>query len=268
MNIIQRFIPASNTKTRPGIKMTPKYITIHETDNTAPRANAEAHARLQESGNDRTASWHLTVDDQYAIQSIPFDEVAWHAGDGRGPGNMTSIALEICVNSDGDYKKAVANAAEVTRQLMQQFNIPVSNVVQHNHWSGKNCPYIMRSGKAGVTWNDFLNLLKVPAPAAKNGWVKDNNIWYFYKNGQLVKNDWVKHTDGKWYYLKADGKMAAAEWVRWKEKWYYLKADGSMATGVVEDKGKLYYLNNDGSMIADTKVNVTLKADKSGALRP
>ena len=77
MNIIQRFIPASNTDTRPGIKMVPKYITIHETDNPNPGADAEAHARLQERGNDRSASWHLQIDDHEAIQSIPFNEVAW-----------------------------------------------------------------------------------------------------------------------------------------------------------------------------------------------
>jgi glucan-binding YG repeat protein len=122
----------------------------------------------------------------------------------------------------------------------------------------------------------------------KNGWLKENNVWYYYKNGVLVKNDWAKDRKGLWYYLGAEGKMAADEWVKWKDKWYYLgsdgamktgwlkykdkwyylKADGSMATGAIEDKGKLYYLNNDGSMIADTKVNVTLKADKNGELRP
>lgn len=161
MIITQRFIPVSNKETRSGIKMTPTYITIHETDNTGFKANAEAHARLQESGNSRQASWHLQVDDTQAIQSIPLDEVAWAAGDGpNGPGNLTSIHLEICVNSDGDFKKAVNNSAEVTKQLMKQFNISIDHVVQHNHWSGKNCPNIIRSGKAGITWDDFINLLK------------------------------------------------------------------------------------------------------------
>ena len=46
--------------TRPGIKMNPEYITIHETDNTAKGANDEAHARLQYNGNSRQASWHFS----------------------------------------------------------------------------------------------------------------------------------------------------------------------------------------------------------------
>jgi hypothetical protein len=159
MNVVQRLIPEKFKDTRPGLKLVPKFITIHETDNTGLKANAEAHARLQENGNTRQASWHVQVDDTQAIQSIPFDEVAWAAGDGaNGPGNRTSIHIEICVNKDGNYQKAVQNAAEVTRQLMSQFNISLTNVVQHNHWSGKNCPSIMRSGTAGITWNDFINL--------------------------------------------------------------------------------------------------------------
>ncbi|MBO0961652.1 N-acetylmuramoyl-L-alanine amidase [Neobacillus sp. MM2021_6] len=161
MNIIQRFIPASNKETRPGIKMTPKYITIHETDNPGAGADANAHAQLQERGNDRAASWHLQIDDQEAIQSIPFTEVAYAAGDGKnGPGNTLSIHIEIAVNSDGDFQKAVSNTAEVTKQLMVQFNIPLSNVVQHNHWTGKNCPRYLRSGEKGITWSNFIAMLE------------------------------------------------------------------------------------------------------------
>ncbi|WP_160722741.1 N-acetylmuramoyl-L-alanine amidase [Bacillus sp. USDA818B3_A] len=161
MNIIQQLIPASNKDTRPGIRMVPKYITIHETDNPSPGADAEAHARLQQRGNDRSASWHLQIDDSEAIQSIPFNEVAWAAGDGRnGKGNSSSIHIEICVNSDGDFRQAVENAAEVTKQLMSTYKIPLANVVQHNRWSGKNCPRNLRNGAKGVTWSDFLNLVK------------------------------------------------------------------------------------------------------------
>lgn len=80
MEIKQKLISKNNTNTRPGIKMDPQWITIHETDNTSKGADAEAHARLQASGNSRTASWHYTVDDHEIWQSIPDNEVAWHAG--------------------------------------------------------------------------------------------------------------------------------------------------------------------------------------------
>lgn len=39
-------------------------------------------------------------------------------------------------------------------------NTQTSKVVQHNHWSGKNCPRNLRSGSKGVTWKSFINKVK------------------------------------------------------------------------------------------------------------
>ncbi|WP_202776675.1 peptidoglycan recognition protein family protein [Heyndrickxia vini] len=167
MKINQKFIPVSNTFTRPGIKMDPEYITIHETDNTSRGADDVAHANLQYKGNTRQASWHFQVDEDSIYQSLPTNEVGWHAGDGYGLGNMKSIAIEICVNSDGDFKKAVDNTVWLTNHLMNEHSIPVSNVVQHNHWSGKNCPRYLRSGEKGITWEDFLDKVKAGASPSK-----------------------------------------------------------------------------------------------------
>ncbi len=140
MNIIQDFIPASNGN-RPGYALTPTYITIHETANTSAGADAAMHARYVK--NPTTAvSWHFTVDDGQTIyQHLPLNENGWHAGDGgSGTGNRQSIGIEICVNRDGDFQQAMRNAAQLTRQLMDQFQVPLDRVVAHQHWSGKRCP--------------------------------------------------------------------------------------------------------------------------------
>lgn len=174
MKINQLLIPKSKTKTRPGIKMTPKYITIHETGNSNKGANANAHARLQYNGNSRQASWHFQVDDKEIWQSLPTNEVGWHAGDGRGPGNMSSIAIEICVNSDGNFAKARANAAWLVAKLMKDHKIPIKNVVQHHKWSGKNCPQKIRTD--GL-WSSFIKQVeeeykKMTAPKSEPGRTK------------------------------------------------------------------------------------------------
>ncbi len=158
VKIIEMLIPKSNTFTRPGIKMKPKYITIHETDNTNVRANALAHAKLQQNGNRRQASWHLQVDDEAEVyQSLPFNEIGFHAGDGKGKGNRASIGIEICVNKDGNYKIAVANAIKVIKYLIKQYpTITDVEVVQHNKWSGKNCPRHLRAGDWGINWKEFI----------------------------------------------------------------------------------------------------------------
>ncbi|AXH71090.1 putative endolysin [Bacillus phage BSP38] len=136
---------------------TKQYIVIHETANTKAGADAENHAKLQRNGNSRDASWHYTVDDKEAVQSFPDNVKCWHAGSSY---NNNSIGIEICVNSDGNFKQAVKNAAELTKSLMQKYGIPKSHVITHREASGwKDCPHNLRSGAKGVTWNDFLKML-------------------------------------------------------------------------------------------------------------
>src|SRR5699024_3965987 len=103
------------------------------------------------------ASWHYTVDDKEVVKSFEDTAQCWHAGDAKY--NRESIGIEICVNSDGDFKKAVDNAVELTRYLMRKYGIPASNVIQHNQASGKDCPRYLRSGAKGITWEAFKSAL-------------------------------------------------------------------------------------------------------------
>lgn len=135
-------------------------ITIHMTGNTGKGADAQAHANLQSNLNSRQASWHYTVDDKEVIQSFEDNAQCWHATDGRGPGNLTSLAIEICVNSDGNYKKALDNAVKLVQHLLKKHNLTADKVYQHNHWYPKNCPAQLRAGKDGITWNDFIKMIK------------------------------------------------------------------------------------------------------------
>ena len=94
----------------------------------------------------RGAWIEITVDDHAIVQHLPDYETAYHAGDGKdGPGNTTSIGIEICVNAGGDFEAAKANAAALVRLLMEEHGIPLDNVVQHNRWNGKDCPKTIRA---------------------------------------------------------------------------------------------------------------------------
>jgi N-acetylmuramoyl-L-alanine amidase len=64
---------------------------------------------------------------------------------------MKSIGCEVCENDDGDLAKAEDNAAELIANLMQQYGIPIDNVVPHQHWSGKYCP-----DKILPHWGEFI----------------------------------------------------------------------------------------------------------------
>ena len=147
-----------DTKSKYGIKNPKNYITIHETGNTNETANAQAHANLQKRGY--PASWHYQIDQDEIIQSFPHNYQLWHAGDGKGKGNMESIAIEMCVNTGNDYIKTIKNTVALIKKIIAEENIPIENIVQHNYWSKKNCPFLLRNNHRGINWNQFINLIK------------------------------------------------------------------------------------------------------------
>lgn len=183
----EMIVPKGNENIRPGYAMEPKYITIHETANTSKGANALNHAKYldnQARGNtDRSASWHFTVDDKEIYQHLPLNEVGWHAGDKTG--NYESIGIEIAVNSDGNYTKAVENARKLAAFLMNELNISLDHVQKHQFWSGKNCPaFMIQRGQ----WDAFL---------------KGTNAYYNENRKDVIPPPEVPHekddiTDG-WY---------------------------------------------------------------------
>lgn len=148
MTTIEEQPVESRSHTWPGTNQATK-ITVHETANTNRGAGAQAHANLQSNGNVRKASWHIQVDDAEAIRSFPDDVRCWHAGRDA----EDSLGLEICVNSDGDYDKALENAADVVRQWRAKHDLGRDDVVDHHYWTGKNCPTKLRSSG---DWDAFV----------------------------------------------------------------------------------------------------------------
>lgn len=147
---------------------TKEYIIIHETANTSKGANAQAHANLQSNGNSRSASWQYQCGSDGIIQSFSDDTQCWAASNEYY--NKNGINIEICVNSDGDYIKAVGYAIELTKYLMKRYNIPAKNVIQHHETSGgKDCPRYLRAGNKGITWTQFKTKLtgKSDQPVSK-----------------------------------------------------------------------------------------------------
>ena len=152
------FNPRSPCGERPGVNPADG-ATIHETGNFAQGADAAAHASWLKSDDaeDKRISYHYTVDDHSIVQHLPDRETAYHAGDGAdGPGNTTTIGIEICVNKGGDFDRAKANAASLVRLLMAEHGFPLERVVQHHHWSGKDCPKTIRATPGA--WEAFLDL--------------------------------------------------------------------------------------------------------------
>ena len=122
-------------------KMIPEYLTIHSTGNLNSTAQNERD-NLNRTSNTSSTGFHIVVDDTQAIECIPLDMVAFHAGDGaNGTGNTKSIGLEIC--ESGDRNKTIENAVEVAAKILHERNWGIDKLKRHYDWSGKNCPRIL-----------------------------------------------------------------------------------------------------------------------------
>lgn len=135
----------------------PVYIVIHDTGNKAKGSDAEAHFKYFNGGN-RNSSADFFVDGEKIIRVNDYTKYCtWHVGDGKGKygiTNQNSVGIEICVNADGDYEKAVANAVNLTKKLMKELNIPAERVIRHYDASHKCCPASM-SGNNWHKWEEF-----------------------------------------------------------------------------------------------------------------
>lgn len=134
-----------------------KYIVIHETSNESKGAGAQTHANLQSRGF--SASWHYSVGSDGIYQSFEDTAQTWHAGSPSY--NKSSIGIEMCVNSDGDYKKTVDTTIELVKHLMKKHNILPTNVIPHQKTStwNKICPRYLLGGSRYINWNTFIKRL-------------------------------------------------------------------------------------------------------------
>ena len=136
---------------RPQTPNSCKYITVHDTANKSRGADAAAHAKYIKRISDLT-SWHYTVDDKVIYQHLPDNEKSYHTSSATA--NESSIAIELCVNTDGDFERTKANAAWLIQMLISKYGIPAKNILAHRDWTGKEYPASLR----GKDWDLFLQM--------------------------------------------------------------------------------------------------------------
>lgn len=160
---------------RPGVAMEPSYLTIHSTGNPSSTAINERNW-LTNPENTKTASWHIVVDENVAIEAIPTSEMAWHAGDGKnGKGNRESISIEIC--ESGNREKTVGNAAKLAAKILYENSWGVERLKRHYDWSGKHCPRIF-SDNNWEEWYRFKDIVSYELEQLFiSPWAKDAVDW-------------------------------------------------------------------------------------------
>lgn len=148
-----------------------KYIAIHY---TAGASSKQGSARnCKKVFESRKASADFAVDDVEIVQFNPDlkNNYCWAVGDTKNmfslggnlygvATNKNTISIEICSNlkygTSAKYPnhsgwtftgESLRNAAELTKILMEKYNIPIERVIRHYDVSGKMCPGV-------IGWND------------------------------------------------------------------------------------------------------------------
>jgi N-acetylmuramoyl-L-alanine amidase len=216
---VQIVQPSGVKNVRTLMKMTEVIgITNHNTGNSAPTAGDELHAKwLQnvENADKQYVSVHLFVDQDSITQTVPLDEVCYHAGDGSGNGNRKTISIEICENAN--VLKAEDNAKKLNAALLLTY--PNLKIYKHQDWSGKYCPHVLLDRPNG--WANFIAdinaYVKGSAPSTSQTVPSGNSVnitgvVYGYKTAADALNDrnrattipvgtypvMIKHSSGAW----------------------------------------------------------------------
>lgn len=181
----------------------PKHIVVHCTGNPRKGANAGAHFNYWNSGYVGQSA-DFVVDDKEALQINDYTKYfTWHCGDGKGKNGITngnSIGVEICINEDGDFSKAVSNAVALIRKLKSTTGI--ESVVRHYDASGKICPAEFYDGGTWEGWKEFLKRVN----SAEELTTPNDIVWELSHRGIVLDakgmlDEMNEHPNGRLYWL-------------------------------------------------------------------
>ena len=99
------------------------------------------------------------------------------------------------------------------------------------------------------TWkyvNDQWKYQRGTNKFAYNEWIKDNGKYYYIGNDGIMKTGW-QQVNNQWYYMDQTGVMQTGWFKDTDGKWYYLYANGSMAADTTVDG---YHLSKSGAWIS------------------
>lgn len=167
--LIIDLLPIKRNTRSGAARQLPGYWVQHETGNPRPGADAEMHNRYLHNIPDGTfVSFHFAVDDGVIYQMVPVDEVTWQAADGAGPGNMSGISCELCINAGINTAKARNNAEALAGGIMKALGMGVDRVKRHWDFNEgtidrHHCPDQMMNENY---WPTFVaNVGKIISPA-------------------------------------------------------------------------------------------------------
>ncbi|MDY0063761.1 MAG: InlB B-repeat-containing protein [Bacilli bacterium] len=104
-------------------------------------------------------NWKIGTNNHYYIGTTYFttSQVTRGVIASRG-GNNNSTGIEMCVNTSGDIIDTWQRTAKLVAGLLIDHQLGLDRVVQHNTFSGKNCPQSLRMSDY---WETFMQMVEL-----------------------------------------------------------------------------------------------------------
>lgn len=198
-----------------------------------------------------TSSYDLNVGNDVSditIKAVPEDDTYTVTIDGTTVDDSDNYKNTVSLN---EGKNTILVEIQDDNNEYRAYTL---NITRSNNSSTTSTSTTTGTNTATTTPNTATNVSTNNIIA--NKWVQVNGAWqYNDSTGKPIKNIWFYDKNyGKYYYLQADGNMAAG-WLNSNGKWYYLGSDGAMKIGWQLVGGAWYYLDSQGIMACNTTVN-------------
>lgn len=269
----------SNSSLVDYIKMSPHYdsregtpitdITIHH------MAGNLTVYQCGEVFQTREASAHYGIDGEGRIgQYVDEKYASW--ANANAASNRRSVTIELANDEIGGNwhvsDTAIERCIDLCVDICRRNGIDLvytgdtsGTLTRHNMFYATACPGPYLQSMFPYIESEVRKKLNM-----KNGWLKEDGKWYFYKNNKKMKNAWAQDKAGLWYWLGEDGAMVTSKLIEWKGNQYYLNSSGVMASAEwvkfakgwrwfakngklikakwIRYKNNMYYLKPDGYM--------------------
>lgn len=269
----------SNSSLVDYIKMSPHYdsregtpitdITIHH------MAGNLTVYQCGEVFQTREASAHYGIDGEGRIgQYVDEKYASW--ANANAASNRRSVTIELANDEIGGNwhvsDTAIERCIDLCVDICRRNGIDLvytgdtsGTLTRHNMFYATACPGPYLQSMFPYIESEVRKRLNM-----KNGWLKEDGKWYFYKNNKKLKNAWAQDKAGLWYWLGEDGAMVTSRLIEWKGNQYYLNSSGVMASAEwvkfakgwrwfakngklikakwIRYKNNMYYLKPDGYM--------------------
>lgn len=241
----QNLVSSSKYSVKCPYSLTPQYIVVHDTANSAPASNEIKYMIT----NNNQVSFHIAVDEKEAIQGLPLNRNSWSCGDGNGNGNRKGISVEICrpTNSDRSlYDQSEENAVYVVARLLHKYGLGIDRLKRHYDFATnkKQCPnVIIREGR----WDNFKSRVERVLGEIKKGTIESSleSGTTGLKNGSSTSTSTPTSSTYKVGTYNGNVKVTASDGLNVRsERNASSSIVGTLAKGTVIEVGYIMYENN------------------------